>query len=395
MRVLFCCPFPIDPKYGAAKVYIEVAAAFQRLGWDATLIGPEQVGTPPHTREYQLALREYLRARAAEFDVVEYEHDKLPFPRSSLPAGPLFVARSVLLIHNVLAARIPLRPGVRAWGGHLLYGRSRRRALERIVADATATCREADLVNVPTTDDRDALARHGIDPARVVVFPYALTPERRAELGRATPGGDPPTVAFVGTFDPRKGMRDFPAIVAGVCDRVPGARFRLIGTRGMLPTAAEVLTTFPRRLRDRIAVTPTFQPSELPALLSGCSAGVFPSAVEGFPFGVLEMLAAGLPVVAYRVPGPTAMLGDEFLVPAGDTVAVSETLIRLMGEPKRLASQSAWARSRAGEFCWDDIIRRTANVYGQSQRADHARSSVDRLDNLANYEVVSAKCPPS
>ncbi|VTU00934.1 group 1 glycosyl transferase : Slr1066 protein OS=Synechocystis sp. (strain PCC 6803 / Kazusa) GN=slr1066 PE=4 SV=1: Glycos_transf_1 [Gemmataceae bacterium] len=363
MRILLCCPVAVDPKYGAAKVYIEVAAAFQRLGWDATLVGPEQVGAPPHTREYQVALREYLRARAAGFDVVEYEHDKLPFPRASLPAGPLFVARSVLLIHNVLAARIPLRPGVRAWVGHLLYGRSRRRALERIVADATVTCREADLVNVPTTDDRDALVRHGIDPARIVVFPYALTAERRAELGRATPGGDPPTIAFVGTFDPRKGMRDFPAIVAGVCDRVPDARFRLIGTRGMLPTAAEVLAVFPRRLRDRIAVTPTFQPSELPALLSGCSAGVFPSAVEGFPFGVLEMLAAGLPVVAYRVPGPTAILSDEFLVPRGHTTTVTAKLVQLLTDANARSTASDRASASAGEFCWDDIARQTTDEF--------------------------------
>lgn len=363
MRILFCCPVTPDPRYGAAKVYVEVAAAFRRLGWDAELIGPNEVGAPAHTREYQVALRDHLRERAGGFNVVEYEHDKLPFPRGTFPRGPLFVARSVLLVHQVLAARIPPRPGPRGWIGHALFGRSRRRALERIVADATVTCREADLVNVPTADDRDELARHGIDPARVAIFPYALTAERRAELGRAVPAAAPPTVAFVGTFDPRKGMRDFPAIVAGVCDRVPGARFRLIGTRGMLRTADEVLAAFPRRLRARIAVTPTFAPNELPGLLSGCSAGVFPSAVEGFPFGVLEMLAAGLPVVAYRAPGPSAMLSDEMLVPRNAPAGVADKLVRLLTDADARSAASDQARIRAMEFRWDDIARRTADEF--------------------------------
>ena len=41
------------------------------------------------------------------------------------------------------------------------------------------------------------------------------------------------------------------------------------------------------------------------------SAGAFPSHCEGFPFGVLEMLAAGLPVVAYRAPGAPMMIGGQ------------------------------------------------------------------------------------
>jgi len=64
------------------------------------VIGPETAATPH-------ALRDHLRAHAHRYDVVEYEHDRLPFPRSDLPPDTLLVARSVLLIHHFLATPIP------------------------------------------------------------------------------------------------------------------------------------------------------------------------------------------------------------------------------------------------------------------------------------------------
>ncbi|MSU33694.1 MAG: glycosyltransferase [Pedosphaera sp.] len=90
---------------------------------------------------------------------------------------------------------------------------------------------------------------------------------------------------------------------------------------------------------------------------------MFPSAIEGFPFGVLEMLAAGLPVVAYRVPGPSAILASEYLVPLGDREGIALRLLSLLENPARLAAARTQAIARAAEFSWDDIARRTAARY--------------------------------
>ncbi len=363
-RILFCCPVPPDPRLGAAKVYLEVAAGLGRLGWETTLAGPDEWATGAGGRAD--SLRAYLRTRAAGFDVVEYEHTDLPFPRSDFPPGPLFVARVILLAHHGLTAAVPPRPGLRRVVGRLVYGRARRRALAWEVAAATRTCREADAVSVANRDDRAVLVAHGVAPDRVVVLPYALSAARRAALGAADLAPPAvPRVAFVGMFDPRKGMRDFPRIVAGVAHAVPGVRFRLVGTAGMLPTAAEVSAEFPRRLRPLVEVVPRFAPDALPGLLADCSAGVFPSAFEAFGFGVLEMLAAGLPVVAYRVPGPPEMLPDEYLVRRGDAAGLAAAVAALLTDPGRLRAARAWARARAGDFDWDDIARRTAAEYAR------------------------------
>jgi glycosyltransferase involved in cell wall biosynthesis len=366
-RILFCCPTPVTPTLGASKVYIEAAEAFRRVRWEADLVGPEEVAGRPVAdlvADQPAYLREYLRGRAAGYDVVEYEHHALPFPRAEFPAGPLFVARSVLLAHPHAEVRFPPVPTLRGRLGWLLRGRREAARWRQVVRQADDTLRGADLINVSNTRDAALLRRHGHPEGKIVVRPFGLFPTRLAAFEPdpdAVP--DPPAVAFVGTFDPRKGMAEFPRIVAGIVGTFPAATFRLIGTAGLVPTADGVLRFFPRAVRPNVRVVPWFDPAELPGLLAGCSLGVFPSHLEGFPFGVLEMLAAGLPVVAYNVPGPPMMLPAEYLVPRGDGAALARTAVELLRDPGRLRAARQWARARAAEFDWERVAADTAALY--------------------------------
>src|SRR5687767_10241559 len=106
-RILYCCPYRIDPTLGGAKVYIEMSKAFEALGWDVTIISPDEIGhgilsnlpEASKLKQYSVALNDYLIKHAKDYDVVEYEHLYLPFPRSNYPKKTLMVARSILLTH--------------------------------------------------------------------------------------------------------------------------------------------------------------------------------------------------------------------------------------------------------------------------------------------------------
>ena len=307
---------------------------------------------------------------------MEYEHHQLPFARSEFPSGPLFVARSVLLAHMVAATKIPTRPAIRAKVGQLFRRPWERGVYRKLVRQANLTLAGANLINVCNTIERDTLVRHGHPADKICMFPFGLFPERQAAF-RADPSAfpDPPVVGFVGTFDPRKGMCEFPALVDRVVRRIPGVTFRLLGTAGMVPDANGVLAYFPRRLWPKLDVHPRYDPNDLPGLLAGVSVGVFPSRIEGFPFGVLEMLAAAVPVICYDAPGPHLMVPPEFRVPVGAIGEMAKRVAALLENPSQLRSARESAHERSRAFAWEDIARRTADRYLAELGRDRTRHS--------------------
>ena len=361
MRILFCSPAQLSNELGASKVIIELAEEMAGLGWDCTLVDPRDIGPALGGQAYAARLRRYLIDNAARYDVVEYDHGHLPYSRSDFPAETLFVARSVLLSHHFDTISIPqdrsIKGRVRSAFSDRKEASLRRLRIER----AHATVTEADLVNVANLHDRDELLRWGVPGAKIVSIPYGLSRKTRNQfdaLHDAQPGE--PEVVFVGTFDNRKGALDFPRVCEQISRAVPRVRFRLLGT---FKDRDSVRHCFPRRLRDRIHVEPFFPADALPGLLSTGSVGIFPSYIEGFGFGVLEMLAASIPVIAYNCPGPPAMLSPDYLVPPGDWSAMGEKVIALLSDRERLAQGRRWAKQKSQQFCWDKIARITSDAY--------------------------------
>ncbi|HEX8910951.1 MAG TPA: glycosyltransferase family 4 protein [Humisphaera sp.] len=376
MRILFCSNVPLRRTLGAPKVVIELADAMAAAGHDCRVIGPGEIGAGtgdvvPGADPYRQRLRAYLREHAIGYDAVDYGHEYLPFPRADFPAGTLMVARSVLLVHHLARVRLPHPPGV-ARAALRLVSRGARRG--RVAADvdvAQRTIRAADLVNVSNDRDAAVLAESGVPASRVVVLPFGLSDERAAALAAVCPGpaDGPPVVAFVGTFDYRKGAREFPDIVRRVARAAPAARFRLLGAAGLFATADAVRRALGPAAAAHVDLTMRYDPADLPALLNGCTVGVFPSHVEGFGFGVLEMLAAGLPVVAYDAPGPHMMLPPDLLVPPGRSDRMAQRVLQLSADPAGLRRRSAWARRRAGDFRWATIAAQTAAAYESAMAA--------------------------
>lgn len=369
MRILFCSPAPLSKALGGPKVVVELAEGLRALGWDCELRGrcdlTEDLKQSTISDDaYTQHLYHYLRAHCGEYDVVDYDHNYLPYARSEFAPQTLFVARSVLLAHHFDAIPIPIGHKLKSRTRHLLYGARERRASVERTQRAHRTIQEADLVNVCNEDDKTILIESGIAENKIVVVPFGISESRR-QLFDAVSSLPPeqPLIAFVGTFDYRKGAREFPAIVQAIVRAVPEACFRLLGTGGMFPTAAAVLAHFPRNLRQKIEVIPKFRPEELPRLLSSCAVGIFPSHIEGMPFGVLEMMAASVPVIAYDAPGPPMMLPPENLVPRGDTVAMSVKVVDLLTNAIELRSMRVWARQQSQKFCWAEVAQRTNEIY--------------------------------
>src|SRR5205823_935242 len=116
-----------------------------------------------------------------------------------------------------------------------------------------------------------------------------------------------------------------------------------------------------------------FEPDELPALLSSCAVGLFPSYVEGFGIAVLEQLACGIPTVAYNVSGPRQIFAlgpTKLLTPHGDPKSMATRALEILrmtaGE---YAALSAQCRTVAEQFRSEQIAADTLDQY----RAFHPR----------------------
>lgn len=364
MKILFCASTYLSKELGASKILIELAEEMGHLGWKCDLISPSDL-VPNYLRygneEYPECLRRHLLDHGRNYDVVDYDHHHLPFPRSEFPPHILFVARSVLLQNHLDKIAMPREKGLRSAVHSLLRGKKAKAQRQRSKQWADATLREADFVNVANHDDQIELIGIGIPRDRIAVLPYGLDRGRTA-LFDLVPTSLPfdLKVAFVGSFDNRKGAADLPTIVRNVREVLPRVSFRLLGT---VRNEQAVLNSFPRDLRSYVEVVPSYKADELPELLAPCSVGVFPSYVEGFGLGVLEMLAASIPVFAYNAPGPPMMLTPEYLAPRGDVSELSGKLINLLADRDKTAEARAWAKRRSKEFSWENIARLTSEIY--------------------------------
>ncbi len=379
MRILFCSQNPLDPKLGAPKALIELAGQFERLGWQCRLVSDEEVCPDIRrlgigirgTRAFSRSLAAFLERNARNFDVIDYDHTVLPDPRDRFSPSTLFVARVPLLVHHFEKIRIPRFKGIRPILGTLVKGPYRSLGFRLVVSRTNRTLAAADLINVGNDYDRAELVAQGFDKDKIVVLPLGLARERM----EAFPSSPlvlpkPPRVVFVGTFDPRKGAREIPQIAGEIARAIPGCRFRLLGVR---MSEERLLRHFPRELGRSLEVYPTFEPNDLPALLRDCSLGMFPSYIEGFGFGVLEMLAASLPVVAYDAPGPPTMLRSEYLVPRGNWSDMASRITALLRSPDRLAAARAWAGERALDFTWERSAQVTSTAYSEGYARLRAR----------------------
>ncbi len=136
-----------------------------------------------------------------------------------------------------------------------------------------------------------------------------------------------------------------------------------LGTRGLFPDEFSVKRFLPRPIRRAVFVVHRYLNHDLPGLLKGVDVGIFPSYIEGFGISVVEMLACGIPVVAYDSPGPCDILNQEDRVPAGRADQLADRVIDLLSDREQLLRKQEWARERAMDFVWEDIADATARSY--------------------------------
>jgi glycosyltransferase involved in cell wall biosynthesis len=378
LRILAIVNLPWDSRLGASRVWIELAKQWTRAGHTVEMFCLTDAYPKTPTSGAGSALRQvlfsrkaaaYVRENADRFDVVDCLIGVLPFSKDSLRFRGLVVARSVGLFR--LYDRF-LRQSRELWPGQS-KGRWFGRLFHRFIAwrsrrDSEKSLRTCDLLNVPNEDERRELTADPALRVPTIVEPYGLNDEFLEALAAAALPAErrlrSQKICFIGMWGPRKGSREWPQIMAAIWQRHPAAQFLFLGTM-FDETAVRADLGFDNA--KQISCRTTFVGRDLPTLIAECAIGIFPSYIEGFGLAVLEQLAAGLPTIAYDVPGPRQILrtqSERLLTPVGDTAAMairaSEILSLPLAEYEKLSANCVEIARR---YRWKEIAENTIKHY--------------------------------
>lgn len=329
----------LDPSRFALHV-----ACFRRQG----LWLPKVERAASELREFPLSslygpatLREMLRfarwCRARQLRVVhtcDFYANVFGLPGAALAGVPLRIgSRRDLVLPGRGAAKHALQ--------RLAY-----RAAHRVVANSKAAA--------------DQVAHEGIARERVVMIPNGIDLERYAP---APPRSTRRIVTTVANLRAEKGHDVLIAAAALVHARRPDAIFQLVGGGPM----REALEQQARASGLGDVVRFLGHREDVPEVLHGSDVYVLPSRSEAFPNGVVEAMAAGLPVVASNVGGIPELITDEqngLLAPVGDANALADAILRLLGAPAEAATLAAAARRTIERgYSFDRMVRAFEALY--------------------------------
>ena len=232
------------------------------------------------------------------------------------------------------------------------------RAAHRVVANSTAAA--------------GMLEDEGVPAAKIMVISNGIDLDRFTRAAPAPPTGRT-IIATVANLRPGKGHDVLLRAFAAVVSQVPDARLRLVGS-GVLRAPLE-------RLAADLGVARSIEflghCENVQDVLSASHLYAFPSWTEAFPNGLIEGMAAGLPVVASGTGGMVELVEhgvNGLLVPPGDADALATALLALMRTPDLADRLGSAARSTIEtRYSFDRMIREFDRLYGSASNGSPSR----------------------
>ena len=228
--------------------------------------------------------------------------------------------------------------------------------------------RRADLVIGPPSQVGKVTDRLGLPATTTqpIPCPVAVTPEAPALDG-------PPTICFVGRFEPRKGpdvvVRAMPDVLAAL----PQARLVLRG-RDAADVDHPSYAAWLRRLAadlgvaDAVSIVERWNGhEEVTAAMAAATVCVVPSRWESFGYVAAEASALGRAVVASDIPALAEVVADGEtgrLARVDDPRAWSEAILAVLCTPGRAQAMGEAGRRRMRrEFDPDEVATQTLSAY--------------------------------
>lgn len=183
-------------------------------------------------------------------------------------------------------------------------------------------------------------------------------------------------ILFAGALVPEKGVDHAIQGFKEACPLIHNPHLVIIGSSGLWPTIDspyDQISVYSQKISKLAQQLPVhfvgaYSRSEMPFALAAADVVVIPSVWEE-PFGtiVVEAMAAGTPVIAYRSGGIPESVEENvtgILVKKGNVAGLTDAILTLYQNPDLRRNMSAAAKERARErFTWEIAAQKIDQIY--------------------------------
>jgi glycosyltransferase involved in cell wall biosynthesis len=325
---------------------------------DALEIATMFTGGFPEPRTFSIRVREELRRRQGDFDVV-HDDQSLGWGILDLHHAGLAVVASVHHPVSIdrtldLAAASTAR---KRWSLRRWYGFS---AMQSRVARRLPV-----LVTVSQSAKRDIVVEMGVDANDVLVVPVGVDTALWRPLPEIT--RVPGRIMTTASADiPLKGLAVLLEALAKLRAERDDAHLVVIGKLREKSPIAGLISRL--GLGEAVEFASGESDESLVARYASSSVAVVPSLYEGFSLPAIEAMACGVPLVCSDGGALPEVVGaseqSAVVVPAGDPYALFAAVLRLLDDPGAASALGERGRDRVTDrFTWDATARSTVGAY--------------------------------
>ncbi|KKW22251.1 MAG: Glycosyl transferase group 1 [Parcubacteria group bacterium GW2011_GWA2_51_12] len=232
------------------------------------------------------------------------------------------------------------------------------------------TIKKADHIIAPSQATAgDLTGLFSVHENRISVIPLGVEERFFRPAPLTSPPGRPghPYFLFLGTLEPRKNL---PRLIRayGSLPREITSRYDLILAGGQgwkyedIFDAQNALT---EGVKEGVKIVGYYPGQDLPSLLQGATAFVYPSLYEGFGLPILEALAGGCPVITSGG-GALSEIAQESMVSVVDPESepsLMEAMAKAIRDAATLAKNRQSRQDFVRQYSWERTARETLGVY--------------------------------
>jgi len=209
------------------------------------------------------------------------------------------------------------------------------------------------LIAVSENTRQDAIRILGINPDKIRVIHLGVPESYFSVRGSAGPGK--PYLLFVGTIEPRKNLDTLLSAWASLPTNFRQEnQLLIVGMQGWNSKSTMCRLRQMAREDKNIKYLGYVPEGDLPALVAGAQALVYPSFYEGFGIPVAQAVAAGCPVITSNTSSlPEVAGGAAVLIDPRSVSEIASAIQRVAESPALRESMRSRGLERAKHFTWE------------------------------------------